>query len=297
MAIAPLTLFAARKGHTVEVRVPGPRLCVGVRIRLTLEDTPTQRRECVRELVCRAGGTQRVPLPPVRARQRAAETHTAQRRGKTPGINPGARGAVFRLIPSAEFSDTPTQSRGRGTQRGMPRGVAAALVLMLCLGCEGRQSTAQRVEKAYKSAGMEPVAVYPLGGRITVDSGPPVAKSETSGFVAIAYDVAKSEAPARSNPRAFVKSDGSFELPPLPPGKYVMLFAQLGHNSRLGFFGRDGLENLYNDPDVNSKKPDFVIDHRPPGKTDYTFNLSVAGETPPAAPGPKAFVGTVPRGK
>jgi hypothetical protein len=177
----------------------------------------------------------------------------------------------------------------------MPWGVAAALVLMLCLGCEGRQSTAQRVEKAYKSAGMEPVAVYPLGGRITVDSGPPVAKSETSGFVAIAYDAAKPEAPARSNPRAFVKSDGSFELPPLPPGKYVMLFAQLGHNSRLGFFGRDGLENLYNDPDVNSKKPDFVIDHRPPGKTDYTFNLSVAGETPPAAPGPKAFVGAGPR--
>jgi hypothetical protein len=43
---------------------------------------------------------------------------------------------------------------------------------------------------------------------------------------------------------------------------------------------------------VNSKKPEFLIDHQAPGKTDYTFNLSVAGETPPAASGPKAFVGS-----
>jgi hypothetical protein len=74
----------------------------------------------------------------------------------------------------------------------------------------------------------------------------------------------------------------------------VMLFAQLGYNPRMGFFGADGLKNLYNDPDVNSKKPEFVIDHRAHGKTDYSFNLSVAGETPPAAPGPKAFVGSGP---
>jgi hypothetical protein len=73
-----------------------------------------------------------------------------------------------------------------------------------------------------------------------------------------------------------------------------MLFAQLSHNPRMSFFGPDGLNNLYNDPDVNSKKPEFLIDHQAPGKTDYTFNLSVAGETPPAAPGPKAFVGSGP---
>ena len=162
----------------------------------------------------------------------------------------------------------------------------------LSVGCEGRQSTAQRLENAYKNAGMNPVTVYPLGGKITVDNEPPVAKSETEPLVAIAYDAAKPDVKARSNAHAFVKPDGSFELPPLPPGKYVMLFAQLGHNPRMGFFGPDGLKNLYNDPDVNSKKAEFVIDQQAPGKTDYTFNLSVAGETPPAAPGPKAFVGS-----
>ena len=71
-----------------------------------------------------------------------------------------------------------------------------------------------------------------------------------------------------------------------------MLFAQLIYDPRMGFFGPDGLKNLYNDPEINSKKPEFLIDHQAPGKTDYTFNLSVAGGTPPEAPGPKAFVGS-----
>jgi hypothetical protein len=180
-------------------------------------------------------------------------------------------------------------------QRKLPGGVMATLIFLLSCGCEGRESSAQRVEKAAKSAGIEAVTVYPLGGKITVDNAPLVAKSETARLVAIAYDAAKPDAKAKSNARVFLKPDGSFELPPLPPGKYVMLFAQLGYNPRLGFFGPDGLKNLYNDPDVNSKKPEFVIDHQAPGKTDYTFNLSVAGETPPAAPGPKALVGSEPR--
>jgi hypothetical protein len=174
--------------------------------------------------------------------------------------------------------------------------VGATLIFLVPFGCDGRRSTAQRLENAYKSAGMDPVTVYPLGGKITIDNEPPVAKAETARLVAIAYDSAKADVKAKDNARAFVKPDGSFELPPLAPGKYVILFAQLGYNPRMGFIGPDGLKNLYNDPDVNSKKPEFLIDHQAPGKTDYTFNLSVAGETPPAAPGPKAFVGSMPRG-
>jgi len=182
------------------------------------------------------------------------------------------------------------------SQRKIAWSVAATLVFIAPFGCEGRQSTAQRLEKAYESAGMNPVTAYPFGGKITVDNETPAAKSETGRLVAIAYDAAKLDAKANSSATAFVKPDGSFELPPLPPGKYVMLFAQLGYNPRMGFFGTDGLKNLYSDPDVSSKKPEFLIDHQAPGKTDYTFNLSVAGETPPAAPGPKAFVGSGPRG-
>ena len=52
-------------------------------------------------------------------------------------------------------------------RRKMPWGVAATLIFLLSFGCEGRQSTAQRLEKASKSAGMNPETVYPLGGKIT----------------------------------------------------------------------------------------------------------------------------------
>jgi hypothetical protein len=166
------------------------------------------------------------------------------------------------------------------------------LALLLSLGCDARQSAAQRLESAYQTAGMKRVALYPLGGKVTIDNALPVAKTGTVRLVAIAYDVGKPAAKASSNATAFVKPDGSFEFPQLPPGKYVMLFAELRLNSRSGFLGADGLNNLYNDPDVNSNKPEFLIDHQAPGKTTYTFNLSVAGETPPAGAGPKAFVGS-----
>ncbi|HEV8072398.1 MAG TPA: hypothetical protein VGP76_32065 [Planctomycetaceae bacterium] len=138
---------------------------------------------------------------------------------------------------------------------------------------------------------MEPVASYPLRGKVTVDNAPPVAKSETARLVADAYDAAKPNVKAANNPTAFVNSDGSFDFPQLRPGKYVMIFAQLQCNARMGFSGPDGPNNLYNDLDVNGEKTQVAIDHQAPGKTEYEFNLSVAGETPPAAPGPKAFVG------
>ncbi len=141
---------------------------------------------------------------------------------------------------------------------------------------------------------MDRVTLSPLGGKITVDNEPPLAKSKTAHLVVIAYNAAKPDAKAKSNARTFAQPDGSFELS-LPPGKYVMLFAQLIYDPRMGFFGPDGLKNLYNDPEINSKKPEFLIDHQAPGKTDYTFNLSVAGGTPPEVPGPKAFVGSGPR--
>ena len=182
------------------------------------------------------------------------------------------------------------------SQRKIAWPVAATTIFLVACGCGGRESTAQRIEKAYESAGMSPVTAYPLGGTITVDNESPAAKSETARLVAVAYDSTKPDAKASGSATALVKPDGSFEFPLLPPGKYVMLFAQLGYNPRMGFFGTDGLKNLYNDPDVNSKKPEFLIDHQPPGKRDCTFNLLVAGETPPAAPGPKAFVGSGPRG-
>jgi hypothetical protein len=169
--------------------------------------------------------------------------------------------------------------------------IAAVLICVAGAGCVRRQSTAERLEKAYRNAGMQQATVYPLAGKVTVDDEPPAVRSEKRAFVVMAYDASKTNSPAIGN--AFVKArpDGSFEFPGggLPPGKYVMLFANLGYSPKRGFRGPDELNNLYNDPEVNAKKEELTIDHHAPGKIDYTFNLSVAGETPPAAPGPKAL--------
>ena len=99
---------------------------IAMRISWTLEKgliggaMPTALREGVRELVCRAGGL----IPPVQPHSEPLKRTHFNSAGKTPGINPGARGALFRLIPSAEFPDTFTALRGRcesvGHSRAMP---------------------------------------------------------------------------------------------------------------------------------------------------------------------------------
>jgi hypothetical protein len=106
------------------------------------------------------------------------------------------------------------------------------------------------------------------------------------------YDASKPGVPTASNSFVTAAPDGSFEFPSggLPPGKYVVLFAQLEFRPKDGWRGPDALMNLYNDPEINAKRPDFNIDHQAPGRTDYTFNLTVAGETPLAAPSPKALI-------
>jgi hypothetical protein len=51
------------------------------------------------------------------------------------------------------------------------------------------------------------------------------------------------------------------------------------------FQGPDELKNLYNDPD----KSPFQVELSPPGKTDWEFNLEVAGKDPVVTPGPHAL--------
>ncbi len=52
--------------------------------------------------------------------------------------------------------------------------------------------------------------------------------------------------------------------------------------------GPDLFQNLYDDPDRNLKEyPELKIDHQPPGKTDYVFDLKIAGREAVAA-GPNA---------
>jgi hypothetical protein len=64
--------------------------------------------------------------------------------------------------------------------------------------------------------------------------------------------------------------------------------ATRGRSFTRRFAGPDALTNLYNDPDKNKDTPDFMVNVQPPGRTDYEFNLTVAGKQPVVAPGKNA---------
>ncbi len=78
----------------------------------------------------------------------------------------------------------------------------------------------------------------------------------------------------------------------IKPGKYVLTFAILKERGKFGMVGPDKLNNLYNDPDKNADIAEFKIDHKAPGKSDYSFNLELAGREA-ATPGPHSITNTI----
>jgi|HubBroStandDraft_6_1064221.scaffolds.fasta_scaffold365017_2 hypothetical protein len=167
--------------------------------------------------------------------------------------------------------------------------IAAACTCLVAVGCSQQQSNSERIKAAYESSGMSSTPIYPLAGRVTVDNEAPTQKSKRGAIIVMAYDASKPDQPARNQAWVSATSDGTFSFGEgLPAGKYVLLFAGLTHNKKAGWHGPDALKNLYSDPDVNAKQPQFLIE-LPPAKTDCTFNLNLSGETPPPQPGPKAL--------
>jgi hypothetical protein len=140
--------------------------------------------------------------------------------------------------------------------------------------------------KGARRCGGEKQPPVPPRRTVTIDGLPPASKAWKS-LVAVLYDPQK---PDETPAFALVRDDGHFHFTEdgVEPGHYVLAFAVLKRNRRT-FIGPDRLNNLYNDPDVNAKThPEFVIDHEKPGKTDYEFNLEVAGKDPVKSPGPHA---------
>jgi hypothetical protein len=162
-------------------------------------------------------------------------------------------------------------------------------IVALCGGCSTRQSADESLNKALANAGQIRQKVYPLAGRITIDGAPPHIEKPANKIVVMLNDPLKPDAPIGERPFAVVDSHGAFAFETyfngdgVEPGKYVVTFAMLRKKGRKGFVGPDQLNNLYNDPEQNSKDPDFVIVHQAPGKTSYAFNLEVAGKEPATA--------------
>jgi hypothetical protein len=174
------------------------------------------------------------------------------------------------------------------------RAAVAVVAALACVGC-GQQSAEQRVNAELERTGKAKVAVFPLAGRVTIDGQPPSAiEKRRSNVIVMLYDVSKPDDKPEGRPFMTVAPDGAFSFSTyvhgdgIPAATYVFAFALLSNKKKDGYIGPDGLKNLYNDPEKNADKPDFKIEHKAPGRTDYAFDLKTAGETE-AAPGPKAL--------
>lgn len=176
-----------------------------------------------------------------------------------------------------------------------PIWAAAFVAALACVGC-GPPNADTQVNAELARTGKQRIEVYPFAGRVTIDGQPPAAelmKGKRSVIVML-NDVSKPDAPPASRP--FVECDphGQFSFSTygrgdgLPAATYVVTIANLKYKKRDGRVGPDGLKNLYNDPEKNANIPEFKIDHKAPGKSDYEFDLKVASKDE-ATPGPKAL--------
>jgi len=164
------------------------------------------------------------------------------------------------------------------------------VALALAAGCSGRQSPEQRIKIALDQAGMTGSPLYPIAGTVFIDGLPPTFDNPRKHLVITLFDPQK---PDKKHLRALARADGTFRFTEdgIRPGHYVLAFSVLRRKGPQNFVGPDGLNNLYNDPDVNAKDfPQFVIDHESPGKKDYDFNLEVAGKEGITSPGPHAVI-------
>jgi hypothetical protein len=179
-------------------------------------------------------------------------------------------------------------------------GLKAGLIVvgLTIAGCSRRESADQALDRALQESKKTRDVTAKFAGKVTIDGQKPDIEKGQS-LVVILYDPQKPPPNRQTIPRsARCRPDGSFAFNTYgtddgaPVGNYIVLFAVL-KPSKTGFRGPDGLKNLYNDPEKNDKIPDYHLDLKPPGKTDWTFDLAVAGKEPVTTPGPHAVTGIV----
>jgi hypothetical protein len=164
-------------------------------------------------------------------------------------------------------------------------------------GCSQKSSREQEYSKNNPKAAEQP-PVGKFAGHVTVDG---VAQVGTDNKLFVF--LTDPQHPEKWTNLTPCKQDGSFEFMTYFPGdgvrlgKYVVGFVELqalkkakGGGPAGGprpYRGPDSLKNLYNDPDKNKDVQEFVVEVTQPGRTDYEFNLAVAGKEA-GVPGPHA---------
>jgi hypothetical protein len=172
----------------------------------------------------------------------------------------------------------------------LPRELAFLVLLGLGAGgCNQSPSANEALKKSLEVNSRTQLSVARFAGTVTIDGQTPTIDRRNPLFVMV-YDP-KNPPKGRQGPYTTrCDKEGHFDFNTygtgdgLPEGSYVVLFAQ----PKVG--GADGLKNLYNDPDKNAKEPQFQIELAAPGKTNWTFELSVAGKDPNTTPGEHAVM-------
>jgi hypothetical protein len=156
-------------------------------------------------------------------------------------------------------------------------------------GCSHVQSENEALKKSLEVNNRTQETVVKFSGTVTIDSQTP-AVDRRNPLLVFAYDP-KNPPKGRQTPFSTrCDKNGHFEFNTystgdgLPAGSYVVLFAQPRTD------GGDGLKNLYNDPDKNAQEERFQINLTSPGKTDWAFDLAVAGKDPVTTPGEHAVM-------
>jgi hypothetical protein len=171
--------------------------------------------------------------------------------------------------------------------------IAAAAFSFFAVGCNRTQTGQQALEKQLAASGQTMARVAPFSGMVTIDGKPPEIPKGRALLVML-YEPKNPPTKTKPARRALVAKNGYFAFQTyesadgVPEGSYVLLFAELQPRGHGAFVGPDGLKNAYNDPDKNEKNPTFNVTVTAPGKTDYSFELPMAG-TDQAEPGPHAI--------
>ena len=164
---------------------------------------------------------------------------------------------------------------------------AVGLVILFAVGCGGSASPTQRMAKAFNESKLQRTDVAKFAGTVTVDGQAPAPFT-----IVMLVDPKNPQAAIR---KAVCDKGGYFSFTSyetddgVPPGTYVVLFGQFNMGGGLGHFDPpDLMHNLYNDPEKNAATPELTITVTAPGKSDYSFSLSLAGKEPVEQPGPNA---------
>jgi hypothetical protein len=171
---------------------------------------------------------------------------------------------------------------------GLSATVTALAVLCLAApGCNKTQTPQQALDAQLDNLHVKKEPLGPFAGKVTIDGQPPTVAKDKA-LVVMLYD------PKNPDKRPLYTGcgkDGRFSFftyttgDGVRLGSYIVLFAELTITRRAGLRAPDELKNLYNDPDKNAQNKDFAVTVDAQGKTDYEFNLQIAGKDP-GTPGP-----------